>query len=544
MTSRFRTPGVVRDFRVFLVLVIAGPIHLAGAQDRPAGSPDEALGLTTVAEWSGWQRTSTHAEVIELCDRLVAASPRIHQEQAGETFEGRALPLLVIADPPVRVPEDVGDRLVVFAWAGIHSGEVCGKPAILMLARELAQAEDPPLLEDLVVLFLPLLNADGNDRMSPDNRPGQVGPIEGMGTRPNGRGLNINRDFTKLETEEGRAIARVLTRWDPAIAMDLHTTDGSQHRYTITYDGPRNPACDLAVRTLASDALLPAVGRAMEADTGYRSILYGNFNRDRTEWRMYPAQPRYSTHYLGLRHHIGILSEAYSYASYKDRVMATRAFVLHCFRYAAAHKEAVRSTIAEAKRRAIARGEAPSDDTLLALRQESRLSAEPITILGYERNDRVDHGGPSELQVRHDYDTVATLSVRLPFAYLLPIGAVRTLDTLRAHGVQVDALVEDTTLDTEAYRVDQIERANRQYEGHRMVTVEVTAHKETEEVPAGTLVIRTAQPLGSLAAYLLEPLAEDGLTAWNHFDDGLATGADLPVRRVPDRVEIETIARD
>ena len=33
--------------------------------------------------------------------------------------------------------------------------------------------------------------------------------------------------------------------------------------------------------------------------------------------------------------------------------------------------------------------------------------------------------------------------------------------------------------------------------------------------------VKTTQPLGMLAAYLLEPQAEDGLCTWNYFDPGL-----------------------
>ena len=197
--------------------------------------------LLTVAESSNWQATATHAEVMALSRALAASSPLIHLEVVGKTAEGRELPILVIADPPVSDPGQVGDRLVAFAWAGIHSGEVCGKPATLMLAREMARASNHPLLEKLVVVFMPLLNADGNDRMDPKNRRGQKGPIEGMGTRANAAGLNINRDWTKLDTLEARAVVTVLNAWEPAIAMDLHTTNGTLHRYNAHLRRPTAP---------------------------------------------------------------------------------------------------------------------------------------------------------------------------------------------------------------------------------------------------------------------------------------------------------------
>ena len=41
---------------------------------------------------------------------------------------------------------------------------------------------------------------------------------------------------------------------------------------------------------------------------------------------------------------------------------------------------------------------------------------------------------------------------------------------------------------------------------------------EKREFPRGTLIIRTAQPLGNVAAYLLEPESDDGLVVWNFFD--------------------------
>ncbi len=146
-------------------LLIGGLLHAQQISDMP-----------TVAEASNWEATSHHKDVVAFCQELAARSPLVHTEVVGRTLEKRSLPILVIADPPVSKPEQVGDRLVAFAWAGIHSGEVCGKPATLMLAREMAGTPAHPLLKHLVVVFLPLLNADGNDRMDKRNRRRQLGP--------------------------------------------------------------------------------------------------------------------------------------------------------------------------------------------------------------------------------------------------------------------------------------------------------------------------------------------------------------------------------
>ena len=41
---------------------------------------------------------------------------------------------------------------------------------------------------------------------------------------------------------------------------------------------------------------------------------------------------------------------------------------------------------------------------------------------------------------------------------------------------------------------------------------------ETREFPAGTYYVSTAQALGILAAFMLEPETNDGLVVWNYFD--------------------------
>ena len=71
------------------------------------------------------------------------------------------------------------------------------------------------------------------------------------------------------------------------------------------------------------------------------------------------------------------------------------------------------------------------------------------------------------------------------------------------------------------------------FQKHKLVAVEATSRQAKQTVKAGTLVVRCAQLLGTLAAYVLEPEAEDGLCAWNFFDEGLKQGGDYPVLRLP-----------
>src|SRR5205085_12606976 len=125
-------------------------------------------------------------------------------------------------------------------------------------------------------------NADGNEKISKEHRRRQAGPEEGVGVRENAAGLDLNRDFVKLDTPEVRALVRFFNKWQPAVFIDCHTTNGSYHRYTITYEGPVCPAGDPRIVALVRDEMPPEVGRPLEERSADKQFFYRNFSRDHT----------------------------------------------------------------------------------------------------------------------------------------------------------------------------------------------------------------------------------------------------------------------
>ncbi len=519
------------------MLRAAFALILAGAGLALAAPPDDLL---TVAEKSGYKATARHAEVVALCERLAKASPLVRLSELGRSGEGRSLPLLIVADPPVATPEEAraSGKLVVFLFGNIHAGEVCGKEALPILVRELVAKPGHPLLKHLVLAVAPIYNADGNERVARDNRPGQVGPEEGMGQRANAGGLDLNRDFMKLEAPETRAMVRFLDAWDPHLTIDTHTTNGSHHRYAITYDGPKNPAGDRRLIAFSRDRLFPEAGLAFEGRTGSRSFLYGNFEDDHARWTSYPATPRFGTTYIGLRNRLSVLSEAYSYIPFEARVRATREFCLALLGFADRHRDEIRTLLDAARRSTIAAGLDPGPDDRVAIRTRARALPNKATVLGFvERQEggrEVATAEPKDYPCAIEADFVATVEVARPFAYLIPPGHDKAVAVLRGHGIRTEALAAPAEVAVEVERIDAFTRSRRPFEGHQMVEViGFATRSEARTVPAGTVLVPTAQPLGTLAVYLLEARSDDGLVAWNAFDDALGVRRDYPVLRAP-----------
>jgi hypothetical protein len=151
-----------------------------------------------------------------------------------------------------------------------------------------------------------------------------------------------------------------------------------------------------------------------------------------------------------------------------------------------------------------------------------------VSVRGYEMEVTPREGSPYPQIKRTDRkktyvmpyfaDFVPKRTARIPYAYLIPVFGTDVLDKLRQHGIAVERLTEAVTLETEAFRIKEIKGAERLYQGHRTNAVKGEYAVEKREFPKGTLVVRTAQALCRLAAYLLEPESDDGLLVWNFFD--------------------------
>ncbi|RMG49949.1 MAG: peptidase M14 [Acidobacteria bacterium] len=493
------------------------------------------------AERTDYRETSRYGDVVAFLDALARLSDRVQVTDFGTTVEGRRLPLVILADPPIYQPVQAwaSDKLVVFVMANIHAGEVEGKEACLHLMRAIALGGLRSLLDDLIILMAPIYNADGNERISPRHRPQQKGPVGGVGIRFNAQGLDLNRDYMKLESPEARALVRhVFNSWDPALVVDLHTTDGSHHGYALTYAPPLNPNTHPALIDYLRDEMLPTITGVMDERHHFKTYYYGNFidpNDPSKGWRTFDHRPRLGNNYVGLRNRLTILSEAYAYKDFRTRIEATERFVQSILEYSAAHADEMRALVRRVDRETITRGRSPQPSDQWGIRFRIKPLPHPVEILTprviaetdpttgrtiYRRTDEI-------VAIRTlDYGLFeATETIQVPFAYALPPDQRPIVDKVLAHGLIVEEIREPLSADVEEFIIRRVTHDQRPFQGHRQTHVAGSFQRGRVELPAGSFLIPMAQPKARLAFYLLEARSDDGLVNWNAFDTYFATHA-------------------
>jgi hypothetical protein len=145
--------------------------------------------------------TLRHSDVERIVKKLADSSAgRLKVEKFDESNEERAIYLTTIGYGPRRV----------LLWSQMHGDEPTHTAVMLDLFSFLLQKPAKPQAEEILsgctLMFLPMLNPDGAE----------------AGIRFNAQGIDINRDWRRLATPEGRALLRAAKTLKPQFGFNLH----------------------------------------------------------------------------------------------------------------------------------------------------------------------------------------------------------------------------------------------------------------------------------------------------------------------------------
>jgi hypothetical protein len=521
------SPAAAQHFSDAASQPILPPLIPWNGKSRSLAVPKDDPWITP-AEKSDFRTTPSYDETIAWLRTLVAAAPQLQLVSLGKSPEGRDIWMVAASQEKQSTPEALrkNNKPTILAQAGIHPGEIDGKDAGLMLLRDMTvRATKRELLERANFLFVPIFSVDGHERSSKFGRVNQRGP-EMTGWRTNAQNLNLNRDYTKVDTPEMEVMIRALDRWQPDLYLDLHVTDGSDYQYDITFGfngaGGHSPAIALWLEKTFAPAVtndLAAMGHIPGSTNSANWINPLDLTKGIRSWM---SDARYSNGYGDVRHLPTVLLETHSLKPYEQRVLGTYVFLESAIRATARDVASLRQATEKDRRANVATiplawdvDEKAPVETIEYKAIESRVV--PSAISGGLRIEFT--GKPMTVKIPFKRGVHVSASVRRPKAYWIPPAWSDVAKRLEIHGIRLERTAESREVKVTMYRLENVKfQEDQPFEGRVQLTAKPVAESRTERYAAGSIRVPTDQPLGDLAAILLEPTSPDSFFQWGFFD--------------------------
>lgn len=476
-------------------------------------------------EASGYKQTPRYAETMEYFSNFEKNTPYAKMFSIGKSPQGRDIPCLVVSKDKAftAVSAKKEHKPVVLVINGIHSGEIEGKDACMLLLRDiLVDKSQSKLLDHATLLIIPIFSVDAHERFGKFNRINQNGPEE-MGWRTTAQNLNLNRDWMKADAPEMQAMLKLVVEWDPDFTVDTHTTDGADYQYTVTYGVEKYGNIYSGTSALLRKEFIPFMEQYV-VDRGYYIAPYVGFKggEPKTGLVDFPGTPRFSTGYAAVRNRIALLVETHMMKPYKDRVFATKAML-----------EAVLTFVNTNAEKLLALDKEADENSIKSLAQEKH--ALPVQFKSTDSASKYLYRGlkysydssfvsgttktvyskePFEEEIPYYNVINAADSIMLPYVYLIPREWTVIIDRIKLHGITLKRTQGEQTLQVTKYKFREVTYAATPYEGRQGVSCKYDSFADTVIVPAGTYVVYPAQKTVRVIAHLLEPKSGDSFLRW------------------------------
>lgn len=517
-----------------------------------------ATDWTTPAEASHFRTTPDMATTLDYLQRLAKAAPgKIRLESYGTSPEGRPMTVVIASGDGTFDPATAHamGRPVVWVQAGIHPGEIEGKDAGLMLLRDFAATGKlPHLLDKVVLVYIPVFSVDGHENSSPYHRINQNGP-ESMGFRGQSQYLNLNRDYVKADAPEMLDWLKLWQHWQPDLLMDIHTTDGADYQYDLTWyleDAHKlDPAVSAWQQDFFANKVMPAFDKRGHLQSIYLEFKDGRDPRQGIE--NFGSGPRFSTGYVALQNRPALLVETHMLKSYENRVHSTYDLVELTLEQVAQNADSLLAANRKADADVIARAADAHASVPITFKADP--TSTPYEFKGYKfsithsdisNSDWIQYD-PSHKQtytIPNWNGLLPDLSITPPAAYVIPAQWTTIIDKLDAHGIAYQRTTRPLKIHASAYQLDKPQWASKPFEGRLMLRdFQLTDTTREVTLPAGAVIVPLSQHGANVAIHLLEPQAPDSLLRWG-FLNAIFEPKEYGEPRVLEKLARDMLAKD
>jgi hypothetical protein len=486
----------------------------------------------TPAEKSDLTDTPNYKQTFLYLNKLVASDKRLNKISIGKSPQGRDIWMVIANHEGINTAEELRqqNKPTLLVQAGIHSGEIDGKDAGLMLLRDIIHNNKSNLLRKVNLLFVPILSVDGHERQSAFNRVNQRGPTQ-MGWRTNAQNLNLNRDYAKLDTLELQHMIRAINIWQPDLYYDVHVTDGADYQYDITYGFTGQHGDSSQISRWLSQTLSPQIDQALNANGHVAGpLVFGvdsmEFSKGIAGWT---ASPRYSNGYGDVRQLPTILIENHSLKPYKQRVLGTYIMIEQTLKLLAKQGDTLRAAIQQDKAKVYSIKNKNKARKQIVSWTTDMDNLGSMDFAGIEYKKAYDKvlglnfiqwtGEPKTYKNLPIYQTTKPkVSVDVAKNYWLPAQYLTVIERLNIHGIKLQTLQKPLTIKATQLIAHDVKLSDQAFEGHQMASASFKQKQVEVTLPAGTIKVSTQQPLAKLVVALLDPRAPDSFFSWGFFN--------------------------
>lgn len=522
-----------------------------GKSDAQQTTPPEWV---TYFEKSGFVGTPSYKETIEYFTKFTKSSKFAKMNEFGTSPQGRTLWYLTVSSSGDFTPEKLksSSKPLLFVLNGIHSGEIEGKDASMLLLREiLITGEKRAWLENFNLVLVPIFSVDGHERKSKYNRINQDGPEE-MGWRTTAQNLNLNRDWMKADAPEMQAMLRLISSMNPDFLIDNHTTNGADYQYTVTYGLEKFKNLHDSLAQTVTGSFVPYLEKFVEGQ-GFLIAPYVGFRGDTPETGLvdWAGTPRFSTGYTAIQNRIGLLVETHMMKPYKDRVYSTKSVMEAAMTWMLTNgkklKELNRIADEESVRDFTVNGRyfpvafRNTNDSVVFIYKGIEVKEEESIISGAPKN--VYTGEPYTIEIPFFNKSLPYDSVSAPYAYIIPKEWGLIADRLKLHGVEVQTLVKEKELTVTRYKFYDFKFSTAPFEGRQSVTTKYETFTEKVYIPAGSYIVYTNQRTIRVILTALEPKSGDSYLRWG-FMNGIFERKEYFEDYVMERIALEMYYQD
>lgn len=523
--------------------------------------------ILTPAEQCNYTEYSQHEAITQFLSLLDHSSDHLKVKVIGRSRETKEygfkdLYLCILTEEGIEQSGNINrNKPTILIVSSQHGREQSGKEAALWLLRDLVLGELKPFLKRVNVLVIPQANPYGNwfDR------------------RQNEQDLDLNRDHVKLESPEVEAVHQVFRMWMPEATIDVHEK-GDDH-YRVSIGCVSNPNIHPKIQEFSRAAVLAEVKKDLQNEgiAFHEYLVTQEMGVDSSAGVDYRPEDlagremmkRYSTtdlndgrNSLGIYETLSFIQECASrhdIPTLRERTRWQYFGIRFFIESIARHSEEIIPLVLNLRSELQEKARVYSEEDLVHLRMRyARDEKEPVLrIKQFENSESPVRGIMKRDKKKGDILTAAdvapypypqekkiveevvknwfplvepTVSVSRPLGYVIPAQNLDVVEVLVRHGLEVQTFKNDTIVDVEAYRVNEVEKAK--YDYLPPLKLEMDKLSLETAVHKGDFYVSCAQYGANLIPSLLEPQSLYGFIRYWKFKLVPEKGGIYPFFRV------------